>query len=337
MLQFAAAADSCGLRVVALLLLAGVASRARVCAQTSEPLQLTWQAPASCPDADAVRARVRALAGASTAAGAQLRAAATVTQRSDGQYQLKLFIHMDQLVGERNLEARSCEALAGATAVNLALLLEEPKPLAASEQASPPSEPAPKPAAAAVPAGPLEPEAPAHDASHSDLRAILQLPRLLFGFGPLPAPSVGLSLAGGARLSAWTFIAGASFWLPHTQASDRTDANVRLQRVTASLSACRSFNFGRIAVAPCATMSLEHLSAQGVGAYIRSAPADATWLAAGAGVQARFRVARWLDAFGGAELKLQAARPRISIAGLGQVAQLGPVAAELLFGVEWIL
>ena len=319
-----------------LALLAVLSGTPSVCAQ-GEPIELRWDAPTSCPAADAVRARVRSLAGTGAASGLPLRAAATVTQRADGSYHMRLVVQKDGLEGERLLVARSCQDLAGAAAVNLALLIEEGAPLAAASASSVDT----SPVAATPPAPPASPSQASPEAARATepnaLRAVVQGPSLSFGLGPMPAPSVGFSLAAGAVLAPWHFVAGGTAWLEHASASTRPDTSATLDRIQGTIRVCRAFQLSSFGLAPCLSVSVEHLRAHGTGPYVRPASADTTWLAAGAGLQARYRLTPWLNVLCGADLKLQTARPRISIEGIGAVTQLGWLSAELSLGSEWIL
>lgn len=311
-----------------------------VCAQ-ADPIALSWDAPTSCPAADQVRARLQGLAGTGTASGSPLRAAATVTLRGDGSYQLRLVVQKDGLSGERVLVARSCQDLAGAAAVNLALLIEEHAPLSAASTSTADTSPvaAKTPAQAAASAVPAlaAPPDPAPAREPNVLRALIQGPSLSFALGPVSAPSVGFSLAAGAVLPPWHIALGGTAWLSHSYASTRPDTSARLDRLQGTIRLCRAFQLSGVGLAPCLSVSVEHLRAHGRGPYVRPASADATWLAAGAGLQARYRLTPWLNVLCSADLKLQTARPRISIEGIGALSQLGWFAAELSLGSEWIL
>ena len=96
---------------------------ARALAQSSEPLELHWEAPAGCPSERHVQDRIRKLSGSSRATDAPVRAEATVTRSDDGKLHLELVVHAGDLVGARNIDGSSCEDLAGAAAVAFALLL----------------------------------------------------------------------------------------------------------------------------------------------------------------------------------------------------------------------
>jgi hypothetical protein len=320
----AVSADGCRPGALALALIASLALPARSTAQPSDLVELTWNAPSTCPAADDVRARIRALAGTASPTGAPLRATAKITRRTGGNFYLELVVTMDGLVGERSLEARACDDLAGATAVNIALLLKDAQLRAASFES-------PNDNAKAGPVSlPVAAEPP-------PVRAILQAPLLAWSLGPMPSPSIGVSLAGGVAIDPWILVAKATLWLPHTLDSERAETGATIDRLGVGLHVCRAFPFGPFGLAPCASLALEQLWARGVGPYVRSEDARATGLAVGLGIQARYRLAGWLNLLGGAELKLQAARPRLSIEGVGSFAQLGMLAGELTLGAEWIL
>jgi hypothetical protein len=192
-------------------------------AQSAEPVALEWNAPAGCSTARDVLLRVRKLSHSSELAARQLQAEATIASRDAGQLHLKLIVRSGNLVGERNIAGRTCEDLAGATAVVLALLLRSAEPLGGGElndggplrpenlsvkgaessatggdertqsttaaRVGDDSKPPPEPAPAESNAGRLQ----------RRWHGVIQLPLVSIGVGPLPRPSFGFSLAGGAR------------------------------------------------------------------------------------------------------------------------------------------
>src|SRR3954469_15281520 len=96
-------------------------------AQAHEPVTLKWDAPTACGSAEEVEARIRRLLGP-TRVSTSLRAEATITPNEAGDWHLKLLIYAGDLVGERNLDGKSCDDLAGAAAVALTLLLTSDQP-----------------------------------------------------------------------------------------------------------------------------------------------------------------------------------------------------------------
>jgi hypothetical protein len=95
-------------------------------AKPASGIDLHWVAPARCPGADDVRARVRNLLGkdaAGASSGDRLLAEGTVVEVG-GHYRLSLRIKVasEPTVRTRVFESASCDGVAGAAAVTLALL-----------------------------------------------------------------------------------------------------------------------------------------------------------------------------------------------------------------------
>jgi hypothetical protein len=332
----------------------------QVSAQAVEPLELEWSAPQGCPDAKSIKARVQALAGSAELTGSPLRVEGTIVQKRDGPFHLRLVVHVDHLRGTREIDGRSCDDLAGAAAVALALLLRSTEPLTGDDLAGhmtrkselgrgeqSPDDSTESSRAQSEGAVPLAaPSTPlvAHNERAQALperrwQGLLQVPLLAAGLGPLRKPSFGVAIAAGAAVRRWRFLADAEAWLPqHTtvvQESQRYGA--RILRFAAGLRACRAFAGPRVQVAPCASLSVEHLSARGKGPYIAASEARATWVAAGIGVQTMFNVTSWLQVVGGIDLRFHTSLPKIAIEGVGTIERLLPVAGTVRLGAEWIL
>jgi len=336
-------------------------------AQSPEPVELTWDAPEGCPDAADVQTRIRKLAGSAKPVGTALRAEATITRTADGGLHLKLIIRAGELVGERNLEGRSCEALAGAASVNLALLLSSQQPLRAADVGEPtaatpgdaddaaqpgatepanaePASSGPKPQTQAPQAATQREASEVSQASEVDApstrawRALLDAPLASLELGPLPRPSLGGALAAGVLLHRWRILAEAGLWLRQELSVDTPPGvGATVDRIDAGLRACRAFPFGRFELAPCLVVSLRHVSARGRGVHVAAQTAASTWVAAGAGVQARLELASWLSLLASVDARVEGSRPRIIVDGAGRVGQLGPAAVKMVIGPEWIL
>ena len=307
-------------------------------------------------------ARVRKLTKAKHLPERQLHAAATIAPGGRGRFHLRLVVRVGGLVGVRAIDGRSCEDLAGATAVVLALLLSSAEPLRgddfqASGQAGPDQlfdgssaggstggdeqtrtlEPA-RPGDSAEP----EPEPTPLNSEEAPAprrwRGALQLPIVSVGIGPLPGPSFSFSLAGGILLQRWSFFGEAGVWLKQElKATDDPDSGADVHRIEAAVRSCRAIVFGHFEVAPCVRLALQHMWARGTGAHIAAQTAQATWLAVGLGVQARYQFSHWLRVFSGVDAHLETARPRLSIDGVGSLGQLWPAAFTISVGSEWIL
>ena len=322
---------------------------AHVRAQELEPVNLEWTAPPECPQLEEVQARIRKLAGSRKSSALSLSAEATVTRTDEDVLHLHLVLHAGEMVDERNIEGRSCSALAGATAVAVALLFRSGA-LQSSDVDPTASAPTNEAAAGTNNGGPAKPPDTAPKTSraagvddtrsHSrrHWRGLAQLPLGLLGIGPLRSPSLGVGIAGGAAFDSWRFLARGAWWFPeHASTSDDFQHySAEVRRTAVTLLACRALLQSRVELAPCATLSIEHLSARGQGAHISAHTAQTTWVAAGLGAQARVHVASWLNLLLGVEGELETSRPRLFLDGVGQVATLLPVAASMSLGSEWI-
>src|SRR6185295_6374301 len=92
-------------------------------ARAQSQLDLSWDAPAGCPQADAVRSRIRELAGDALRSASHLSAAGRVVKVGE-RYRLTLSVRETNGPRERTMESDSCADLAGAAAVALGLLLK---------------------------------------------------------------------------------------------------------------------------------------------------------------------------------------------------------------------
>jgi len=352
-------------RFTALLLCAyGMAHPSRASAQNAPPLELTWNALEGCPTSESVLARVRQIAGPTRTMPSTLRADASVTPSSDGRFRLRLEIHYGNLAAVRKITGKSCKDLAGATAVALALLLssEEPLserdlagPLPATEPGTTESEPDLEPSApknqppAPTPAPPPTPPAPPTPVESGVSRrwhALLLAPLGAISVGPMRQVSVGLGLGAGFSFDRWRFLAESKFWASQHETVSHADAefDVEVKRFTLGARACRVVFGTRFELAPCALVSVHHLSARGSGQNFVPATGTATWAAVGLGVRTRLLFAPWLGLVAGIDGELQLSRPEIGVSPppvsqvptSDRVERLAPLAATLTAGMEWI-
>jgi hypothetical protein len=89
----------------------------------AEGLRLDWQAPAACPDGEALRARVIDLVGAEAAGRTRLRARAVVRAEA-GRWTMALDLLREGGQDRRTLEDRDCRALAEAAALMIAVAID---------------------------------------------------------------------------------------------------------------------------------------------------------------------------------------------------------------------
>jgi hypothetical protein len=335
-------------------------------AQRVAGLTIRWEAPARCPQQRDVSEGVRKLSGSPTSVQGELQADGTITQADDGRFHLRLLLRSGGLVGERNIDSRSCADLSRAAAVAIALLLHSDEPLSqevlggehsadgaheGAERVSGPAVPADdrpqpenKPTASEPPKQTQELDAasehgdattqPSNHREHVRLRA----PIAALSVGPLPRPDWGLSFAVGASYVNWRFWLEGTDWLQQTVPSkDFPGYSANVKRRTASLKACRASRFSVFEVAPCLVVSLEHVSAAGAGPNVAPQSQQVNWIGAGVGVQGRVYLASWLSLALSFDGTIEASRARLSIGGVGLVDQVAPAAFTTMVGPEWIL
>jgi hypothetical protein len=368
-------------RIAAVLLCALVVTYPRrASAQSAAPIELKWRALEGCPSADTVLTRVRKIAGATRTTPNTLRADALVTQPSDGFFRLRLEIHYGNLAAVRNIEGKSCKDLAGAAAVALALLLSSEEPLSerdlagtaatttgsassgattgsgaaggdqqtdtqTTDPSQPPTPPVPPPA-----------QPPRDDSSSSvEPRAprrwhvLLQAPLGTLSVGPMKQVSLGVSVGAGFSFDRWHFLAEGKLWASQheTVSSVGREYDVELSRLTVGARGCRFIIGGQLELAPCAVVSVHHLSVRSnASAFEPSGTPKATWAALGIGAQARLSIAPWFAVVAAVDVEGQLARPeftaspppesQLPTSEVDSIVRVAPVAATFSFGTEWI-
>jgi len=112
---------------VALLAAATALGGARLAAAQAEPMAagLTWQAPSGCPSPADVTAEVARNMAGSTARLAPYAAVVEVRGPMDGLWQATLVFQANDARSKRRFEAESCEAIASAAALVIALWAED--------------------------------------------------------------------------------------------------------------------------------------------------------------------------------------------------------------------
>ena len=322
-------------------------------AQLDDACGLEWRAPAGCPGAQQIRQRVRELLGGQSSSSTRLRASATVARTGDRKLQLTLATYLGDSRGERRVEGASCQDLANAAAIHLALLLRAaqgpervPAPEPSTTQVAPvtlaPAQTAPASDAAARTLEPAAvsdatPRPDRDDAAARAVRVIAQLPAALAELGALAHPALGLGLAGGLDFGSWRVSLEGQLWLKQTLEPVEAGPRAELQRVSAGVRGCRTLLPGRLTLAPCLRVGFEHMWARGAGPHVAARSAGASWLAFGAGLQARLGLTGWLGVVAQVDGQLAAARPRFTLSGSDDLGQRGQLALRFCLGAEWIL
>ncbi|MCY1005157.1 hypothetical protein OV079_06135 [Nannocystis pusilla] len=276
---------------------------AREAAAAPSWLELRWPEVAGCPTREEVEATaLRLTAGESPQ---PVTAEASITADAGG-YALDLRVR-DSGAQQRTLQSPHCEALAGATAVIVAVAAA-PIGVSARVTAAPPPRdalevdlaplPVAKPPAPAteLPPAPATELAPTPSASPSRRR-----PGLAIGFGASagigPTPRFTAGLSGNVSLL-WRRVRldlRGSGWFPGlARASDLPGIGVRLQLVAGAVRGCPRLVRRTVALELCAGLELGALLAEGAGLQ-QNDRSRGLWAAGLLAPGVRWQPLRWLS------------------------------------------
>jgi hypothetical protein len=333
----------------------GAPSVPELVSPAAEAVALTWDAPAGCPDAAAVR---RSLAGylgegPSVEAGAAVRAEARVTRRG-GAYELVLRTATASGTTSRETTATDCAVLVDATAVIVAIAVDPSTMLARGAAAPqpiepPPTEPEPSAPSEPTPAEPAEPEPseptepmPSVEAA-PEPRAPVE-PRIRYGmrvaggvdFGVLPGLAGGMRLTGAAFGRGWRAELRGDFWFPRTATLEAgIGARVSLWSLGARGCWVPRADRMRLEFPLCAGFEAGAMRGDPVGDRIVSpTPTSRVWLAADGSAGLAWSPLRFLALVVQAELVVPILRAGFRIGEDTELHRAGPVAGRALLGVE---
>ncbi len=311
-------------------------------------LNLSWDAPPSCPQRGEVLGRIRAIAGSALDETEGLSAEARIT-RHQGRVRLELLVRDGREVTRRVIASDSCSALAGAAAITLALLLgadpgaaeragdDVPTAPGRAEEAR--VEPAPEPDERD--SVPSLGEAAGSGESTATRRwaVVVRAPVAAVDLGLFPRPVLGVGIGIGTRYDAWRVVLAGHLSRSQTLGAPELGGTfgAELQRATGHLLTCRGWHWTHFELAPCVGLALEHVTARGFGEGVSPRARRAVWLAPSAGAVAYWYALESWAFFAGITGYLELSRPLLLIQDLGEVRQLGPAAIGAAVGLEWIL
>lgn len=286
------------------------AAAAEESANTAMAFALAWDAPSTCPTRDEVDARVRGLLAGSqrkeTAQEETAQANVVVTHRRET-WNAEIRTRVGDAQGRRTLSAASCDRLASATALVIALTIDPDLQV----EPSPPSEPPPK-----APE-PVTPQPPSHDA---DSRSVPVADSLRFGVrlaagggvGSLPSATGGVALGLSLNLRPWTFEAYGEGWLSRSAtAPSPAGAGGDFSLLDGGVRGCITTN-GQVFVGACAGIEVDRVQAQGYG-VTREDSASRMWLAPRAGGKLGVRITDNLELPLEIDLLVPLARPSFAL------------------------
>jgi hypothetical protein len=328
------------------LLLVGWTSAAA--AQPTARMALTWNAPPGCPTTENVQARVDALLGgeASASSVADVRASGQV-ERLDSGFRLLLSMGVGSTPSSRVIEARTCDELAGAAAIAIALLARSTLSGGSASSAgegTPASsvadgrEALPLPGPRATPEAASGKKEAAAEAPRAGARFVVDAPIGVAGWGSLPAAGLGLGAGLGMRWKALRATATFELWRAQTHEVSGFGAHFTLQSGRAE--ACLLQRMHGLELGPCLGVAVQRLAAAGLGSEVFSAKSrTAVWVSAAGGLFASLPTPGFdhLRFFGEATVLVSPLRPRFVIDQLGPVHEPALAAPQLNLGCEWIL
>jgi hypothetical protein len=248
---------------------------ARLAAAQPDPMALTWHAPRGCPTEARVVAEVVENLSGSGAGPSPFAAVVGVRRTASARWEASLLFQSREMRAERRFEAESCDAIASAAALVIALWAEggidAPVPVATTLPPEPPLqaiapapfEPAPSPGVQRSPmitaSAPSPSAAPAVDPGHA--RYVLMMNWLVDRDTMPEAPALGIEVAGGRMWAAaqhWRVRAlGAVSYFPSQRTTFNNAASAGdVQLLDVSSRGCLAFAAGRLEIGPCAGAEL---------------------------------------------------------------------------------
>jgi hypothetical protein len=305
---------------------------------------IEWAAPEGCPDRVVVTDAVSRLA-ADGAATPSASARATVTQTAEG-YALELSVSTEAGTTRRNLASGSCESLARAAALIIAVELD-PVAAAANLETRPAPElpppplpaiepPTPPPAVLDVRPPPVRPTAPR---SREPAPATVHLairPEAALGTGLLPG-AIGGAVGGAVAVfgdRAWRIEAGGAYSFPRRAVAPSSDAGGDFWMATGVVRGCGVFAAGPVRLPLCGGLEAGGVRGTGFGADVDTARVTQAWVALQPSVGLMWAPRPWIALVGRLEAPLSLRRPAFHLDGIGEVHRVGAVGARGTLGLE---
>lgn len=305
----------------------------------SEPLEVTWTAPAGCPQGESVQAAIASNLAREDFGDAldEVLVRGEIVAASPG-WRLNVSVRLPDGAVDRELTADTCDELAAAAGLIIAVALD---PLRVQKVRAPPQpEPVPtgppqawanppRPATAEPEPEPERPPEPDEPPRVFDLRLAAML-----DVGSLPTVRGGAE-AGFGVVGRW-FRADASalYWAPRAIRSfgSAPDAGARLQQAGLGARLCLKPELGAFEASSCGGLQGGMSWSRGVGLDSPQTTA-LPWLTATAGMEVAWVSRAAVGLFAGVDAQFHLVRPRVNIDGLGEALKVAPVGARALVGL----
>jgi len=306
-----------------------------VVSTSQHEMQLRWSAPEGCPNGKQINERIAGYLGASAntqAQGAQASASVTVTAK-DGRFRAQIDTRFGNVSGERTLDGDSCEAVASATALILAMMINPEAvrgvisaPAAAVPVAAPVPTPAPPPVPASV-------ATPTHKQPADELLWLV-VPSILIGYGVLPESSFGGSLAVALNQGVWEAgVVGSGWGEQRARLELDQQSGGRFSRLAAGPRLWRRWQGAVFSGRLGTGVDLTRTGAQGFG--VSDPSSDSSWgasplVALGGQLRLSSHLALRVDA----ESAFPLGRPRFTLTNRGEVWRAPPASVTVGCGVQ---
>jgi hypothetical protein len=287
-----------------------------------------WHAPEGCPSQEQVRSEIVRLLGGSIPRvdGEELEARAEVGHGVA--WSVALATRHAGRTGSRLIAAPSCQSVAEATALIIALMID-PDAVAAHAQEA---EPAPPSTSSLDAAGPSP---VAHSSHPMDWRVGVHTQ---VGLGTLPGVDVGMGVGVGLAGRRWSLEMRGTYGLRRDQvarSSALPGAYARFNILTGALAGCFDLGTPRVALGPCAVAEAGVVSAEGYGAVAGFAK-RAPWVALGGGGYLAYPLGRHLHTTVHADVLVPVWRPAYVFSQVpGAVFRAPAVGGRALASIGW--
>ncbi len=342
---------------LAAITVASLAASTPARAAGGDRVVLRWSAPEGCPDGSWITHEVdRILGDESPRPAVPLDVSATVTTGADVNFKVRLETQGKGGARVRELRGESCNAVADATALLIALMIDPAAVARASKPAppppaapaplppAPPPPPTPAPPPRVVPPPPPAPAPPSLPVSAAHADAAPERPRRPpFGLqawaaadaGSLPGVSFAAGGEAAVLVGAFRVELGGGVWVdrPATLAQ-MPNAGGEVGLALGWAGACwLALRSTKVQIGPCLGQELGRLHADGFG-VTSTGSGSALWSALRAGGLLAWSPVPRIAGVIRLDAAVPFARPTFTVDGLGAVFRSSPVVGRATTGVE---
>ncbi len=293
---------------------------------TPRGIELRWSAPAGCPEAAQLAAEVERLLGRSLPESAvSFTADATVERDDAGRWHMHLETRARDDARTRELDGESCDDVANATAVILALAIDEEQSTQRTRRVAPSPTTAPASERADAGAESVDRERWIWAARARGAVDVASLPQASAGFGA----DVEL-IRGALRIEL-----GAMIWIPKSAAvADHAGAGGTVSLFTGALHGCFvPIRARAVELGACGGLEAGRIAAEGFG-VTSPATNSGLWLAPGLGLLAVWRAGPRLGIVAEAEALAPLVRDEFTLLNVGDVHRAPPLTGRAAVGLE---